>query len=92
VEDGSVVVDLPNLDTQYVFTLTELCGHCWGIFGLEIYRNTSLPPLYVYVGMCVSVYLSVSLCLSPSASLSLSQQWLQNVIIYKVIFWFCEDK
>ena len=40
VEDGSVVVDLPNLGAQHVFILTELCFHCWGIFGLEIYRNT----------------------------------------------------
>ena len=39
VEDGSVVVDLPNLGTQHVFILTELCYHCWGIFGLEIYCN-----------------------------------------------------
>ena len=38
-EDGSVVVDLPNLGTQHVFILTELCYHCWGIFGLEIYCN-----------------------------------------------------
>ena len=33
VEDGSVVVDLPNLGTQHVFILIELCFHCWGIFG-----------------------------------------------------------
>ena len=39
VEDGSVAVDLPNLGTQHVFILTELCFHCRGIFGLEIYRN-----------------------------------------------------
>ena len=39
VEDGSVVVDLPNLGTQHVFILIELCFHCWGIFGLEIYCN-----------------------------------------------------
>ena len=39
VEDGSVVVDLPNLGTQHVFILIELCFHCRGIFGLEIYRN-----------------------------------------------------
>ena len=38
-EDGSVTVDLPNLGAQRVFILTELCFHCWGIFGLEIYRN-----------------------------------------------------
>ena len=40
VEDGSVAVDLPNLGTQLVFILIELCFHCRGIFGLEIYCNT----------------------------------------------------
>jgi hypothetical protein len=39
VEDGSVVVDLPNLGTQHVIILTELCFHCLGTFGLEIYHN-----------------------------------------------------
>ena len=39
VEDGSVVVDLPNLGTQHVFVLIELCFHCTGLFGLEIYHN-----------------------------------------------------
>jgi hypothetical protein len=33
VEDGSVVVDLLNLDTQHVFILIVLCFHCRGIFG-----------------------------------------------------------
>jgi hypothetical protein len=33
VEDGSVVVDLPNLGTQPVFILTVLCFPCQGIFG-----------------------------------------------------------
>jgi hypothetical protein len=37
VEDGSVVVDLPNLGAQPVIILTVLC--CRGIFGMEIYRN-----------------------------------------------------
>jgi hypothetical protein len=37
VEDGSVAVDLPNLGTQHVFILIELCFYCQGIFGLEIY-------------------------------------------------------
>ena len=40
--DGSVVVDLPNLSTQHVFILTELCFHCPSLFGLEIYRNILL--------------------------------------------------
>ena len=39
VEDGSVVVDLPNLGAQHVFILIELCFHCPGLFGLEIYHN-----------------------------------------------------
>ena len=34
VEDGNVVVDLPNLGTQHVFILIESCFHCQGIFGL----------------------------------------------------------
>ena len=34
VEDGSVVVDLPNLGTQHVIILIVLCFHCWGIFAL----------------------------------------------------------
>jgi hypothetical protein len=38
-EDGSVVVDLPNLGTQRVFILTLLCFHCPGLFALEIYHN-----------------------------------------------------
>ena len=38
-EDGSVVVDLPNLGTQHVFILIVLYFHCQGIFGLEIYCN-----------------------------------------------------
>jgi hypothetical protein len=42
VEDGSVVVELPNLGTQHGFILIELCFHCPGLFGLEIYRNSSI--------------------------------------------------
>jgi hypothetical protein len=38
-EDGSVAVDLPNLGAQHVFIVTELCLHCPGLFGLEIYHN-----------------------------------------------------
>jgi hypothetical protein len=33
VEDGRVVVDLPNLGTQHVIILSVLCLHCWDIFG-----------------------------------------------------------
>ena len=45
VEDGSVVVDLPNLGTQHVIILTVLCFHCLGLFGLEIYCNRRLLVL-----------------------------------------------
>ena len=34
MEDGSVAVDLPNLDAQHVIILTVLCFHCRGIFGM----------------------------------------------------------
>ena len=37
--DGSIVVELPNLGAKLLFILIELCFHCWGIFGLEIYCN-----------------------------------------------------
>ena len=46
-EDGSVVVDLPNLGTQLLFTLIELCFHCWGIFGLEFYHNKLVPNILI---------------------------------------------
>jgi hypothetical protein len=42
VGDDSVVVDLLNLGTQHVFILIELCFHCRGLFGLEIYHNIIL--------------------------------------------------
>jgi hypothetical protein len=45
MEDGSVVVDLPTLGAQHVFVLIELCFHCQGIFGLEIYCNNFLSAL-----------------------------------------------
>jgi hypothetical protein len=51
VEDGSVVVDLPNLGVQHVFILIELCFHCGCIFGLEIYCNRILCPLYLPVSI-----------------------------------------
>jgi hypothetical protein len=58
-EDGSVVVDLPNLGTQLVFILMELCFHCRGIFGLEIYSNKLqsvkclLQPKSNFQNLCV---------------------------------------
>jgi hypothetical protein len=39
-EDGSVAVDLPNLGSQHLFILIELCFRCPGLFGMEIYRNS----------------------------------------------------
>ena len=39
MEDGSIVVDLSNLGAQHVIILTELCFHCWGIFG-RIFTST----------------------------------------------------
>ena len=52
VEDGSVVVDLPNLGAQHVFILIELCFHCQGIFGLEIYHNIQLSRMRPDVLFC----------------------------------------
>ena len=40
VEDGSVVVDLPNLGALHAIILTELCFHCRGIFGMERFTAT----------------------------------------------------
>jgi hypothetical protein len=42
VEDGSVVVDLPNLSAQHVFILIELCFHCWGTFRIEGFTASCL--------------------------------------------------
>ena len=39
-EDSGVVLDLPSLGAQLVFILIELCFHCWGLLGLEIYHNS----------------------------------------------------
>jgi hypothetical protein len=46
-EDGSVVVDLLNLGAQRVVILIELCFHCPGLFGLEIYRNCFVTDLMI---------------------------------------------
>jgi hypothetical protein len=46
-EDGSVVVDLPNLGAQHVFILIELCFHCPDLFGLEIYPNKMAPNVLI---------------------------------------------
>jgi hypothetical protein len=39
-EDGSAVVDLPNLGAQHAFILIELCFLCRGIIGLERFMAT----------------------------------------------------
>ena len=39
VEDGSVVVDLPNLGTQHVIVLTGLCFHLPGLIWEEIHHK-----------------------------------------------------
>jgi hypothetical protein len=47
VADSSVAEDLPNLGTQHVTILTELCFNCQGISGLESYTAT-LPHLGIH--------------------------------------------
>ena len=54
VEDGSVAVDLPNLGTQHVFILIELCFHCQGIFGLKFYHNRAGEVLSFLMILSVS--------------------------------------
>jgi hypothetical protein len=39
-EDGSIVVDLPNLGAQHVFILTVLYFHCQGIFCWRFITHT----------------------------------------------------
>ena len=39
VEDGRVVVDLPNLGTQHVIVLTGLCFHLPGLIWEEIHHK-----------------------------------------------------
>jgi hypothetical protein len=45
VEDPSVLVNLPNLGTQYVFILTVLCFHCQGLLGRR-FASTKWHPMY----------------------------------------------
>ena len=51
VEDGSVVVDLPNLGAQHVFILTESCFQCQGIFGRR-FTTTFLDMYTMCLCMC----------------------------------------
>ena len=59
------VVDLPSLGTQHVFILIELCFHCLGLFGLEIYIYKSgmlkSPTIIVCGEMCALSFTKVSL-------------------------------
>ena len=61
-EYSSVVVDLPNVGTQHVFILIELCFHCTGLFGLEIYcytltcTCTMWPPTRICCHTCKHTY------------------------------------
>ena len=57
VEDGTIVVDLPNLCAQHIFILIELSFHYWGIFVLEIYCNTLLSMHTIF--SCKVTYLHV---------------------------------
>ena len=43
----SVIVDLPNLGLQVIHIITELCGFCMGLLGLEIYYNM-LPTFFFF--------------------------------------------
>ena len=45
VEDGSVVVDLPNLGAQHVIILTVLCFHFGGIFGRRF--TTTVDEVFI---------------------------------------------
>lgn len=42
MEDGSIVVDLPNLGPQHIFLLIVLCFHCQGIFGRRFMATAEL--------------------------------------------------
>ena len=41
VDDGSVALHLPNLGSQHVILLTELCFHCQGMFGWRFTTTSS---------------------------------------------------
>ena len=41
MEDGSIVVDLPNLGAQHVIIITVLCFHYQGIFGRGLNATVS---------------------------------------------------
>jgi hypothetical protein len=62
VEDGSVVVGLPNLGAQHVFILTESCFQCQGIFGRR-FTTTFLDMYTMCACVCVCVvWVGTCLC------------------------------
>jgi hypothetical protein len=56
-EDGSIVIDLPNLGAQHVFMIFELCFHCWSLLGLEIYNNNQHTSFISYEHLETTFYL-----------------------------------
>jgi hypothetical protein len=56
VEDGRVAVDLPNLGTQHVFILIELCFHCQSILS---WRFTATLCVCVCVCVCVCAHIYI---------------------------------
>ena len=60
VEDGSVLVDRPNLDTQHIFELIQLSIHYEFMFVLDIYCNTMLCMHILF--SCTVAYIFVHRC------------------------------
>jgi hypothetical protein len=61
VENGSVVVDLPNLGTKHVFILIVSCFHCRG----HIWVRDILQHACVYMHACM--HTCVCLCVHAPA-------------------------
>jgi hypothetical protein len=62
VEDGSVVVDLPNLGAQHVFILIESCFYCRGLLFWRLSQRYVLRGLGAHLcGFVHPVLLSMSL-------------------------------
>jgi hypothetical protein len=43
-----VVVYLPNIGTQNIFIITELCFHCWSILGMEYLQKHTHTHTHIY--------------------------------------------
>jgi hypothetical protein len=78
VENGSVVVDLPNLGAQHVFILIELGFHCLGLFGLEIYHNKHCS---VQIQFCSSLLAIWLLSRGPGPSVTLKSPLQQRLCL-----------